>query len=106
MACAARGSMSAPIFTRSALDDLQEIWCYVAEHNASAADALEADVYDAANQIAVLSTLGHRRADLTSSDVWFVLVRKNYLVVYRKSDPIEIIRVLHGARDVKATLDE
>jgi len=98
--------MSEPIFTRSALEDLQEIWCHIAEDNPSAADSLESDVFNAADEIAGLPSLGHRRLDLTNRDVWFMTVRKNYLLIFRKTDPVEIIRILHGARDVKTVLEE
>ena len=96
--------MMGPIYSRAAQRDLQDIWSYVAQHHEEAADALEADIREAAEQLVELPSLGHRRRDLTSHDLWFRTVRKNYLIVYRMSEQLEIVRVLHGARDAEQEL--
>lgn len=50
--------------------------------------------------------IGHVRLDLTDADVRFWSVFK-YLVIYRpETKPLEIVRVLHGRRDVKRWLAE
>jgi antitoxin ParD1/3/4 len=50
--------------------------------------------------------IGHVRRDLTDADVRFWPVFK-YLVIYRpNTKPLEIIRILHGRRDVKRLLGE
>lgn len=58
-------------------------------------------------KIAALATdpgIGHRRTDLTSADVRFFPVY-SYLIVYRPSmTPLQIVAVLHGARDVLTLL--
>lgn len=42
--------------------------------------------------------IGHIRADLTDEDVRVWVVHR-YLIVYRAtSEPLEIVRVVHGAR--------
>jgi plasmid stabilization system protein ParE len=49
--------------------------------------------------------IGHLRRDLTSFDVRFWSVF-SYLIVYDPAaQPIAIVRVLHGSRDVRAILD-
>lgn len=49
---------------------------------------------------------GHRREDLTDAPVKFWPVF-SYLIVYKAGQhPIEIVRVLHSARDVHAILEE
>ena len=49
---------------------------------------------------------GHKRTDLTSEAVLFFLVY-SYLVVYRpEKRPLEIVAVIHGARDVRRVLEE
>lgn len=98
--------MREPSYTPLALDDLHEIWCYIAEDNAAAADAMQQALRDAASQLVERSSLGHRGRDLTDRDVWFLPVRKKYLLVYRKAKSVEIVRVLHGARDLKSILEE
>lgn len=97
--------MSGLVFSQAAHEDLLEIWCYIAKDNPDAADRLEHDIRLEAQRLVALPTLGHRRKDLTPRDVWFHTVRKHYLLIYRMSEGIEIVRVLHGARDAAAELD-
>ena len=91
--------MNEPLFSRLAQDDLQEIWAYIASDDPHAADRLEADIRKEVQSLVELPSLGHRRRDLTTHDLWFHNVRKNYLVVYRLSQSIEVVRILHGSRD-------
>ncbi len=50
--------------------------------------------------------IGHYRRDLASEPVRFWSVY-SYLVIYRpEARPIQIVRVLHGSRDVQAILEE
>ena len=94
--------------TAEAINDLREIWSYIAieNHNPPAADALWADIEDACARLAERPSLGHRRKDLTPNpEVLFYCVRDFYLVIYRKgTDPLQIARVLHGAQDVASEL--
>ena len=48
---------------------------------------------------------GHSRPDLTTKDVRFWPVR-SYLVIYRETVPLEIVTILHGARDIHSFLGE
>lgn len=92
--------------TPAAEDDLFEIWSFIAKNNLPAADHVEADLLNACQRLANRPDLGHFRRDLTDKPVRFFAVRDTYLVVYDPvSEPLEIIRVLHGARDVSAQLD-
>lgn len=52
--------------------------------------------------------MGHVREDLVEVDsalrFWPVY---SYVIVYRaETDPLEVVRVLHGARDVRAILGD
>jgi plasmid stabilization system protein ParE len=48
--------------------------------------------------------LGHRREDLTPKPYFFYTIHP-YLIVYaRESDPLPILGVLHGSRDVQRIL--
>src|SRR5476649_2364336 len=88
-----------------ALADLQEIWVYIASDNPTAADKLEADIYRACALLAKNSRLGHKRPDLTDEPVLFWPVRGHYLVIYqRETQPLQVVRILHAARDVKEQL--
>lgn len=94
--------MTGPIYSRAAQGDLQDIWSHVAKGNPQAADALEAAIRAESAQLIELPSLGHRRRDLTTHDLWFRAVRKNYLIVYRLSEKLEIVRVLHGGEGCRA----
>ena len=94
------------VFTHAAHEDLLNIWCYIAKDNVTAADGLEMSVREAVAQLAVMPDLGHRRRDLTGHDVWFHTVWRNYLIVYHVGERLEVVRVLHGARDAARELAE
>jgi plasmid stabilization system protein ParE len=50
--------------------------------------------------------MGHLRRDLTSESFRFWSVY-SYLVIYRaEARPVQILRVIHGARDVRSILEE
>jgi toxin ParE1/3/4 len=88
---------------RRALGDLQDIWQHVSEDSFDAADRVLEDFYRAFGQLAGMPGMGHHRADLTSRDVLFWSVH-SYLVIYKASNPLRIVRVVHGKRDVKKLL--
>lgn len=89
-------------------DDLLEIASYIAARDPGAARKVIADIYKACELLGSMPGLGHRRKDLTSDpDALFYCVRDCYLVIYRKgTDPLQIARVLHGARDVESELGD
>jgi plasmid stabilization system protein ParE len=71
-----------------------------------AADVLEAQFFNACQRLADKPDLGHFRRNLTEKPVRFFLGRTNYLIVYDPaSEPLEVLRVLHGARDVARQLE-
>lgn len=49
--------------------------------------------------------MGHKRLDLTQRDVLFWLVHP-YLIIYRGSKPLRIVRVVHAKRNVKKLLQK
>ena len=86
-----------------AVDDLQEIWVYIARNHVAAADKLEADIYKACEMLAENPHLGHKRPELTDEPVLFWPVRRQYLVIYQQeTQPLKIVRILHGARDAES----
>jgi antitoxin ParD1/3/4/toxin ParE1/3/4 len=61
---------------------------------------------EACRRLAVDPGIGHVRPDLTKAPVRFWSSRP-YLIVYRPgSRPLEIVRVLHAARDARPHLGE
>lgn len=92
-------------FSPEARDDLQEIWVYIAGDNPGAADKLEENIYAACELLANNPRLGHKRRDLTDEPVLFWPVRGQYLVIYLpETEPLKIVRILHGARDASDEL--
>ena len=98
--------MSEFVITQAAKGDLLNILEYLEGDNPSAilrvVDALD----DAMQLLADNPGIGHLRPDLTPQDVRFWPVFR-YLVIYRPdTTPLEIVRVLHGKRDVRRLLEE
>jgi plasmid stabilization system protein ParE len=92
------------ILSEDADRDLDEIWDYIAEDNIDAADQWIARLFAAFEAIGNTPGIGHRREDLTAYPVLFWPVGA-YLVIYRAtSQPIEIVAVTQGARDIPAFL--
>jgi plasmid stabilization system protein ParE len=91
-----------------AVDDLLEIQEHIAQDNPVASEALIEEFFGAFEHLARWPRAGHARTDLTEQQVLFWPVR-SYLVVYRApvgSVLLQIVAVLHGARDLSAILRE
>lgn len=89
-----------------AQSDLVAIAGFIAEDSPRAARKLIADIRRACEKLAGQPGLGHRRKDLTvEPTLRFYAVRRYYLVIYREdTKPLQIVRVLHSARDATAEL--
>jgi toxin ParE1/3/4 len=97
--------MPAYLLTGPAEADLAQIAHYIAQHNVPAADRLLREFDRSMSALARRPGLGHVRTDLASEELRFWPVA-SYLVVYRPyTKPLQIIRVLHSARDVRSLLD-
>ena len=95
------------VLSAPASRDLDEILTYVLQQSGPRRARHVAEAFhEAFAKVAESPDLGHRREDLTVSPVLFFAVW-SYLVVYKpETEPLEIVRVLHGARDVPTILDE
>lgn len=94
--------MARPRFTTDAFHDLEEIVRYIGARNPDAAtrltDRLEAECWPLARDPGIEQP----RPDLAQGLRFFPV--GNYLIFYRESsEGIQVIRVLHGARDYRAT---
>ncbi|HZU33510.1 MAG TPA: type II toxin-antitoxin system RelE/ParE family toxin [Candidatus Angelobacter sp.] len=99
--------MTAYQLTSLAVDDLFEIWSYIARDNREAADAVEDAIYRACAFIAQTPFIGRVRTDLTELPLrfWFLPSYPNYLIVYDPATkPLQIIRIIHGARNLPPLL--
>jgi antitoxin ParD1/3/4 len=91
--------------TPAAEDDLFDIWAYIAADDFEAAERIEGELLEACVDLAARPDLGHFRRDLTDKPVRFFPGRGTYLMVYDPAaEPLEVIRILHGARDATAEL--
>jgi plasmid stabilization system protein ParE len=97
--------MSPYRITPAADADLEAAWLYVAEHSGeTAADQFEDDLHRAMQRLVDMPGIGHVRGDLADESLRFFGVHK-LLIVYRpETRPIQIVRVLHGPRDILAIL--
>lgn len=83
-----------------ALDDLTDIHDYIAADNPAAADKLVRQLLDAFDNTAEFPEMG-RAADEIRPGLR-LLTRGNYLLIYRllpDEKIVELVRVVHGARD-------
>ena len=99
--------MSEYRFTPQAADDLFALWSYIAEGSPEAANRVEEAVYCACAFVAENPEAGRIREDLTALPVRFWLVqpfRSCWIVYDPKPKPLQIIRILHPARNIAAIL--
>ncbi|MGH9627137.1 MAG: type II toxin-antitoxin system RelE/ParE family toxin [Bryobacteraceae bacterium] len=95
--------MSAYQLTPAAEDDLDELWAFIAADSPAAADRVEQELFATFDHLATMPGIGRRRTDWTDKPVLF-FPAGNYLIVYRDTNPLQIVRVLHGARQIPAIL--
>jgi toxin ParE1/3/4 len=92
-----------PVVRRSRLaeEDYREIWHYIAYDNPAAADRLLRKIDAKLGLYAANPRMGTARDNLAPGLRSFPV--GNYLVFYRITpEGIEVARVLHGARDLRA----
>jgi plasmid stabilization system protein ParE len=91
--------------TPAADADLSEIWSFInGQSGAPAADRVEDQLHAAMHRLAKAPGIGHMRLDLANEALRFYSIHK-FLIIYRPEQrPIEVVRVLHGSRDVASVL--
>jgi plasmid stabilization system protein ParE len=90
--------------TPRAKRDLNDIWEYIAEDNIEAADRVLDVLQAAMAKLAKNPGIGHWREEAADRRHRFFLVY-SYVIVYRhETKRLQVIRVLHGARDLPAVL--
>lgn len=96
--------MTAFVLTPAAEADLNDIITYIAENNSDAAERSVARFERAMQMLADNPEVGHLREDLAAEPLRFWAIY-SYMIIYRpKTSPLQIIRILHGARDIKDIL--
>jgi plasmid stabilization system protein ParE len=98
--------MSRFVLTLAAREDLVEIFEYISKDNPGAALRVRKEFRSTMQKLAQMPEIGHVRPDLASEPFRFWSVY-SYLIIYRsEARPIQILRVLHGARDVRSILED
>lgn len=91
--------MKRVVHSKKAREDLLLIWAYIAEDNIKAADKLLDDIDEKCTLLGKNPKIGQARPDISPKMRYFPV--KNYLILYQEQPQgIEIVRVLHGARDL------
>ncbi len=91
-------------FTEPASQDLEEIYDYIALDNIEAAERLIDRLKKRWTAASENPGIGRKR------DQWLPELRSvregNYLILYRQIEVgVEIVRILHGARDIESLFD-
>jgi len=96
--------MKAFRLSQEASQDLIEIFEYIAQDSFEAAEHVRLEILEALRGLAGMPGKGHRREDLTKRPVLFWPVR-SYLIIYRPAtQPLEVVAVLHGKRNIRRIL--
>jgi len=96
--------MSAFRLSPEASQDIFEIYEYIAQDSVEAAERVRVELLDAMRGLAEMPGKGHRREDLTKGHVLFWTVR-SYQIIYRTGgEPVDIVAVLHGKRNIRRIL--
>ncbi|MDB6006516.1 MAG: plasmid stabilization system protein [Prosthecobacter sp.] len=98
--------MAEAIISPEALQDMGDIRSYIAMNNPEAADRVLQSFEASAALLATQPELGPCKPRLRGLRLWVVTEYPTYLMFYRvREGQVEIVRVLHGARDVKSLLE-
>jgi len=93
------------IITPRAGEDYLEIWAYIAQGNIAAADRFIDTLKASHKTLAEFPGIGRLHPEL-GKDIRLFPVDK-YVLIYRElPDRVELLRVLHGARDIPALFED
>ncbi len=82
-----------------AAQDITDIWEYIVADNPLAARRVREELYSAIRALVPFPAVGHRRPDLTSRPLRFIVVRE-YLIAYAPDEkPLWVVAVIHGRRN-------
>ncbi|AXS42758.1 type II toxin-antitoxin system RelE/ParE family toxin [Breoghania sp. L-A4] len=85
--------------------DMLDIWCSIAPDDLTAADRLADLFHEKFALLARHPELGRQRTDIGTNARAFPV--GSYLILYRTTAAgVEIVRVIHGARDLGDLLDD
>ena len=97
--------MARPPLSPAARDDLEQILTYLDERSQSAADRFAKAIDNVIARIGKLPRIGRDRSELRPGLRSVVI--GDFVLFYRvQKKRVEIVRILHGARDIPTALDE
>ena len=86
-----------------AMVDLAEVWAFIADDSADQADAFASLIDSKFELLAGQPNMGRSRPELAKNVRSFVV--GHYVIFYLPArDGVQIVRVIHGARDIEAIL--
>ena len=88
-----------------ALEDLAGIWAYIADDSPRQADAFAAGIDREIRDLARRPLIGRARPELLT-DLRSLPFGRYVIFYLPRKRGIEVVRVLHGARDLKPLFDE
>lgn len=95
--------MAQIVYSQTSKDDLLEIWAGLAACNVSAAERLMDDLEAATQLLATQPLIGKARREFGAGIRSFPV--RDYVLVYRPiPGGVELVRVVHGARDLERVL--
>jgi plasmid stabilization system protein ParE len=99
--------MNRYILSPEAAGDLFDIWDYIeSQSRAEIADRVVSEIRARIEFLSGSPSVGHRRKDLSHHDLRF-FASYSYLIVYRpNTNPLQIVSILHGRRDVEQILND
>ena len=96
--------MKEPRLTEQAEADLDELWAYIAANHPDAADRMVDAVLEGGRMHVRFPNIGQNRDESRPGLRCFVV--SPYVVFYRPmEDTIEVLRILHGARDISTLIE-
>lgn len=97
--------MRSLLLTPDAHDDLTEIWQNISDHSEDAADRMIAHIFSDLDRLLTFPGIGHTRDDVQVRSYRFWSVRP-FVIAYRYSSTERMVmRVIHGARDIRSMFD-
>lgn len=87
------------IISEKAIEDLADIWSYIALDNHVAADRFTSELYESCKNLSLMPEMGRSREELLPG--LRSLPHKGYIIFYRIGrNRLEIVRVLNGCMDI------
>jgi len=96
--------VSSYVLSAEAQQDLEEIAAFIALDSPEAARRVVTELLDAMQLLSEMPRIGVIRTSLAEADVRFWVIRSRIVVYRAETNPLEVLRVLSGYRDLVALL--